>query len=421
MNEKTFSTMTFGCKVNFYETEAVRELLQKEGYAHVEEKADVYVLNTCAVTARAERKCVTHIHEIARRNPSALIVIMGCFSQLSYAKLSSVLQVRIILGTDGREQVPALVMKAQQDPAFTSFSVQRNTRKLVYEPLSLSSFHTESRAYVKIQDGCDGFCTFCVIPFVRGKSRCRGRVSILREVQKLVRNGFHEIVFTGIDTDCYRDPDAPEYDFVDLLKDCEEVAEGRCRIRISSIEPTRVTDRFLSLLASSRAIVPHIHLPLQSGSDAILKAMHRRYDAERYRETVQRLRKAVPSLALSTDVIAGFPGETEEDFAKTCALCEEVGFMRIHAFPYSPRPFTPAGKRKDQVNGRVAHERVKRLVSLSETLAARYLLSVKGKERIVLFESKDAEGYWRGYSEDYLPYRMKSERDLKNAFVKVRF
>lgn len=421
MNAQTFKTITFGCKVNFYETEAVREGLEQLGFSFQERNPKVYVLNTCAVTARAERKCVTKIHNIVKQHPDSILVIMGCFSQLSYQKFQEIPQVRIILGTEGRKDVPEEVVKSLNDPSFRSFHIKKNTRTFFYEPLLIKNFYTESRAYVKIQDGCDGFCTFCVIPFVRGKSRCRDRVSILREVQALVRNNFHEIVITGIDTDFYRDPDNPEYGFDELLKDIDELCYPSCRIRISSIEPTRVGDKFLSLLSSSKSIVPHIHLPLQSGSDKVLKEMRRRYDTAIYLETVRRLKEAVPGLALSTDVIVGFPGESEENFQQTYDLCEKVGFMKMHVFPFSPRPFTPAGKRKDQVNGGVTHERVKRLISLGNAMAQSYRDSLKGKERTVLFESQDKEGNWTGYSEDYVPYKMKSDKNLKNVFVKVRF
>ena len=420
MTKKTFKTITFGCKVNFYETEAVREALERMGYIHTEEDPAIYVLNTCAVTATAERKCLTRIHDIVRDHPNATLVIMGCFSQLSYSKFKEIPQIKIVVGTEGRIDIPANIEKAVSDPDFHYFQIAKNTRTFFYEPLIIQNFYTESRAYVKIQDGCDGFCTFCVIPFVRGKSRCRNRVSILREVQTLVRNNFHEIVITGIDTDCYVDPDNPTYNFVELLKDIDDICGTDCRVRISSIEPTRVSDEFLEFMKNSKSIVPHIHLPLQSGSDQILKAMRRRYDSKLYMDTVRRLKEKIPNLALSTDVIVGFPGESEEDFQNTYDICKEVEFMKIHVFPYSPRPFTPAGKMKNQINGNIAHDRAKRLIALSNEEAEKYKESIKGQERTVLFESKDKNGYWQGYTEDYVPYKIKSDENLKNVFMKVR-
>lgn len=420
MTKKTFKTITFGCKVNFYETEAVREALERMGYIHTEENPAIYVLNTCAVTATAERKCLTRIHDIVRDHPDATLVIMGCFSQLSYSKFKEIPQIKIVVGTEGRIDIPANIEKAVSDPDFHYFQIAKNTRTFFYEPLIIQNFYTESRAYVKVQDGCDGFCTFCVIPFVRGKSRCRNRVSILREVQTLVRNNFHEIVITGIDTDCYVDPDNPTYNFVELLKDIDDICGTDCRVRISSIEPTRVSDEFLEFMKNSKSIVPHIHLPLQSGSDQILKAMRRRYDSKLYMNTVRRLKEKIPNLALSTDVIVGFPGESEEDFQNTYEICKEVEFMKIHVFPYSPRPFTPAGKMKNQINGNIAHDRAKRLIALSNEEAEKYKESIKGQERTVLFESKDKNGYWQGYTEDYVPYKIKSDENLKNVFMKVR-
>lgn len=416
---KTFTTLTFGCKVNFYETQAVREDLERNGFEYTDENPSIFILNTCAVTAKAEKKCLTKIHSIAKSNPDSMIVIMGCFSQLSYSKFQGIDQIKVVVGTQGRKDILSHIQKYIDDNSYRFFSIKKNTRNFYYEPLNISNFYTESRAYVKIQDGCDGFCTFCVIPFVRGQSRFRDRISILREVQNLTRNNIHEIVITGIDTDCYVDPSHPEYDFVDLLKDIDNICEGDCRIRISSIEPTRVTPRLLEVLKNSKSIVPHFHLPLQSGSDAILKSMRRRYDSSLYLDTVNRLKDAIPNIALSTDVIVGFPGETDEDFNDTYNLCKQVGFVKIHVFPYSPRPFTPAGKMKNQINGIVKHERSKKLLDLSDTLANQYRESIKGQARTVLFESKDSQGYWQGYTQDYILYRMKSEKDLKNEFFDV--
>lgn len=393
--------------------------MENRGFTYDDVNPSIYILNTCAVTARAERKCLTKIHALAKSHPDSAIVIMGCFSQLSYSKFKGMEQVRIVVGTQGRGEIPGHIEKAMSDDSYRYFSIEKNTRNFYYEPLDISDFYTESRAYVKIQDGCDGFCTFCVIPFVRGQSRCRDRVSILREAQNLSRNGIHEIVITGIDADCYKDPQHEEYDFVDLLKDMDDVLDGTCRIRISSIEPSRVSDRLLDILKNSKSIVPHIHLPLQSGSDKILKAMRRRYDSSLYLDTVKRIREAIPSIALSTDVIVGFPSETEQDFQDTYNLCKQIGFMKIHVFPYSSRPFTPAGKMKGQVNGTERHDRAKRLIALSDQMSREYRKSITGQARIVLFESKNREGYWQGYTEDYVPYRMKSTDDLKNKFVEV--
>lgn len=396
--------LTLGCKVNGYETEAVWELMREKGWERVEFKdvADAYVLNTCTVTNTGDVKSRKMIREAVRRNPEAVVVVMGCFSQLRAAEVLAIPGVGVVLGTRGRDRIPEYVEEARKTKAPLN-RVLPLGKEAPFEDLRIRTFEGHQRAFLKIEDGCDNFCSYCIIPYARGRVRSKDPVQVLAEAEDLVRNGFREIVLTGIHTGGYG-RDLGGYRFSDLLADLVKI-DGLARIRISSIEISELTEDVLSVLRSSQKIVPHLHIPLQSGSDAVLKAMNRKYDKAEYSRKIATLRDLIPDLAVTTDIIVGFPGETEEHFAEMVAFVKEIGFYELHVFPFSPRTGTPAARRTDQIPGDVKKRRVDVLLALSDELAKHYIRENVGKTLEVLPE-RWSEGFLTGHTGNYLQVRF---------------
>jgi threonylcarbamoyladenosine tRNA methylthiotransferase MtaB len=407
----TFAIFTFGCKVNSYESEALKEKLISAGFAYREEGgADYILVNTCAVTLTAEKKDMEKIRSLRRNFPQSQIIVLGCFSQLHPERLEGLQGLKGIFGTSKRADILALIQGLEQQRE----KVDKNSRKFAYEELEIASFSSEIRAFVKIQDGCDNFCSYCVIPLVRGISRSRKKSEILQEVKRLALNGYKEIVLIGIDTGSYKDEDGS--DFTSLVKDILAIRPQTFRLRISSIEESQVHDGLLDIMKTNPRLVPHLHIPLQSGSERILKLMKRKYDLSSFLALCQKARKEIPHMALSTDIIVGFPSETQEDFQKTCAFAEEAGFMRLHVFPYSRRPYTAANAMKEQIRPEVKKERVRLLVAEGKTLAENYKKSLAGEKVFVLLEEELkgtlGQRIFRGYSENYLDLSLSSEENL---------
>jgi threonylcarbamoyladenosine tRNA methylthiotransferase MtaB len=419
MEKKTFSLVTFGCKVNTYESEAIKEKLIQKGFVYQEElPADYVIVNTCAVTLTAEKKDMEKIRSIARNFPSVQIVVMGCFSQLHPDKLSSLLGIRGILGTSKREEIPELLEKMSSEEENL---VDKNSRLFSYEELSVASFGSEYRAFVKIQDGCDNFCSYCIIPLARGKSRSRSKDEILLEIRRLAEAGYKEIVLIGIDTGSYS---YQGEGLGDLIKDILKIQPASFRLRISSIEESQINEELISIMEHNQRLVPHFHIPLQSGSEKILALMKRKYNLEGFLSLTQELKKRIPLLALSTDIIVGFPSETEEDFQKTCAFASSASFMRLHVFPYSRRPYTLANAMKEQIPNSVKKDRVRKLMEVGKGLSESYLLSMEGKTLHLLVEEElGQEGnkkIFRGYTENYLDLTLKAEENLLGQVVEVK-
>lgn len=409
---QTFSIITFGCKVNTYESEALKENLIKQGFIYeCEKEADIYILNTCAVTQVAEKKAMQELRKINREHPNSQIVVMGCFSQLHPERIKTINNVQILLGVSKRNTIPELLKENKKEELIL------NTRVLEYEDIPIQNFNSKYRAFVKIQDGCDNFCTYCVIPLTRGKSRSRKKESILKEVEDLGKNGYKEIVLTGIDTGSFNNGE--NYQFKDLLKDILNLPEKSFRLRISSLETTEVGNTIVELLKTNPRLVPHLHLPLQSGSKKICHLMGRKYDINGFKSLVNKLKNEVDNMAISTDVIVGFPNEEEEDFLDTYKLIEDVKFMRLHVFPYSKRPLTKASKMENQVDRGVSKSRVRRLTLLGEELSKEYYNSYLNKRLIVLIEEKLDDTTYRGYSQNYLDLKVKSEKNILGSFVSV--
>lgn len=420
----TVAFHTLGCKVNHYETEAIWQLFQSVGYERkeFETTADVYVINTCTVTNTGDKKSRQVIRRAIRQNPNAVICVTGCYAQTSPAEVMAIPGVDIVVGTQDREKMLGYIeqYKTEREPIN---GVSNIMKARVYEELEVPTFTDRTRASLKIQEGCNNFCTFCIIPWARGLLRSREPQAVLEQAQKLVDAGYKEIVLTGIHTAGYGE-DMKDYNFAQLLRDLEAKVKGLTRIRISSIEASQVTDEVIEVIDQSSIIARHLHIPLQSGSDSVLKRMRRKYTTAFYAEKIEKLRRALPDFALTSDVIVGFPGETEEEFQETFDFIRELGFAELHVFPYSQRTGTPAARMEDQISDEIKHQRVTKLISLSTQLAKNYASRYENEVLEVIPEepfNKDAgTGQWVGYTDNYLKVRFNATPDMEGKLVKVK-
>ncbi|HHY20433.1 MAG TPA: tRNA (N(6)-L-threonylcarbamoyladenosine(37)-C(2))-methylthiotransferase MtaB [Bacilli bacterium] len=419
----TVAFQTLGCKVNHYETEAIWQLFKQAGYEKVdfERTADVYVINTCTVTNTGDKKSRQVIRRAIRKNPDAVICVTGCYAQTSPAEVMAIPGVDIVVGTQDRVKMLEYIdrYKTERQPINGVTNIMKSR---VYEELDVPSFTDRTRASLKIQEGCNNFCTFCIIPWARGLMRSRDPQEVLKQAKQLVEAGYKEIVLTGIHTGGYGE-DLKDYSLARLLEDLEKV-EGLKRIRISSIEASQITDEVIEVIDRSTKVVRHLHIPLQSGSDSVLKRMRRKYTMEFFGERLERLHEALPGLAVTSDVIVGFPGETEEEFMETYDFIAKHRFSELHVFPYSPRTGTPAARMDDQIDEEVKNERVHRLIELSNQLAQEYASGFEGDVLEVIPEEKDKEhpesDYFIGYSDNYLKVRFKATEDMIGQIVKVK-
>lgn len=417
----TVAFYTLGCKVNSYETEAIWQLFAKRGYQKVdfEQEADVYVVNTCTVTNTGDKKSRQVIRRAIRQNPDAVIVVTGCYAQTSPKEVMEIPGVDIVVGTQGRDQLLDYVEQYKQERQ-PIMAVGNIMKQRTYEELKVPTFSERTRAFLKIQEGCNNFCTFCIIPWAKGLSRSRDPKNVLKEAKKLVASGFKEIVLTGIHTGGYGE-DLTDYRLADLLRELDQI-EGLARIRISSIEASQIDDELLQVLNHSSKMCRHLHIPLQAGDDQVLKRMRRKYTVAEYREKILQLHEALPQVAITTDVIVGFPGETEEQFENTYRLIEELSMYQLHVFPYSKRTGTPAARMTDQVPAEIKHQRVSRLIELSKQLQKHYAEQFVGEVLDVIPEREveDRTGYYTGYSDNYLPIQFPASADLVGKVCRVR-
>ncbi|MDI9475472.1 MAG: tRNA (N(6)-L-threonylcarbamoyladenosine(37)-C(2))-methylthiotransferase MtaB [Natronincolaceae bacterium] len=407
---KTVSIFTLGCKVNQYETQAIRELFEGKGYDVKlnSDTADIYIINTCTVTNIGDRKSRQFIRRANRNNPDAIIAVIGCYAQISPEEVLSIEGVNIVIGTDARNKIVDVVERYKPGEKINLVDDIMKVKR--FEEMSVKNIKGKTRAFLKIQEGCNQYCSYCIIPYARGPIRSRSRMEIIEEIKNLVDEGFKEVVLTGIHVASYgRDLDSKET-LMDVLEEVNSI-DGLERIRLSSLEPTLFTDKFLQRLSGLDKICRHFHLSLQSGCDATLKRMNRRYTTEQYRNIVNKIRRVYPEIALTTDVIVGFPGETEEEFDITYNFVEEIGFSEIHVFKYSPREGTPAAGYKNQVDGVTKHRRSEKLIELGKQLKKNYYTMFIGENGEVLFEtlSKKVEGYIEGYTDNYLKILASSD------------
>jgi len=403
---------TLGCKVNAYESEFVMNQLVEAGYeiGDFSEPCDVYIINTCTVTNTSDIKSRKMIRQAIHKNPEACIVAMGCFIEANHDFTMDGLD--IVIGNKDKSKIVSLLEEF--------FKKKEEIRRLyeedytLFEDMDIQSFPGRTRAFVKIQDGCENFCSYCIIPYVRGKCRSKRLEDVLEEVTSLVKNGYQEIVLTGIHTGNYgRDLGT---NFADLLTELCKI-EGLRRLRISSIEITELTSEVLEVLKENPVIVDHLHIPLQAGSDQVLKIMNRKYDLSYFFEKIEDIKKIRPNISITTDVIVGHPGETDEMFESTLKTCQKIGFSKIHVFPYSMREGTPAAN-MEQVDPRKKKERARMLLALSRELEEQYFEKFLGKQVEVLIENtKDHQSF--GHTSNFLPIRVEQELD-HNTFYQVK-
>lgn len=420
----TVAFHTLGCKVNSYETEAIWQLFKAHGYERVDfesDHADVFVINTCTVTNTGDKKSRQVIRRAIRRNPDAIVAVTGCYAQTSPNEIAAIPGVDIIVGTQGREKLIEYVEQIRRDR--TPINAVGNIMKArEFEELDVPSFTDRTRASLKIQEGCNNFCTFCIIPWARGLMRSRHPESVLEQARNLVQAGYLEIVLTGIHTGGYGE-DLEDYNLAKLLKDLHQV-EGLKRVRISSIEASQITDEVIEVINNSNIVCRHLHVPLQAGDDDVLKRMRRKYTTAEFREKMEKVRKALPGVALTTDVIVGFPGETDEQFQNGYQFIKEIGFAELHVFPYSKRTGTPAARMPDQVPEEVKRERVAALLELNQELTLAYAKQFVGDVLEVIperpFKEDPSSGLMMGYSDNYLNLVFPGTEELIGKVVKVR-
>lgn len=403
---------TLGCKVNTYESEYMTYLLKKENYEIVNSNADVYVVNTCTVTNAADAKSRKLIRSLRRENKNAIIVVTGCHTQKLTEEEKNKLDVDIILGNKDKSKIVEYINEFKENKNKIEKIYDMSNQE--FESMLLPRFEGQTRAFIKIEDGCNNFCSYCIIPYVRGRVRSKDKNEVLKEIEMLIKNGSKEIVLTGIHTGQYS---CGTYKLYDLLKDIVNNTD-LYRVRLSSIEIVELTDEILELFKNTNVIASHYHIPLQAGCDKILKLMNRRYDTKYFMDRVEAIRKNKPNISLTTDVIVGFPNETEKDFNDTYEFCKKVGFSKIHVFPYSDREGTLASKMSGHVSESIKKERVKRLLSLSDELEIKFNESLLGTtEEIIVEEYKN--GYSIGHTSNFVRVLIPQELE-HNGIYKVK-
>ena len=401
--------ISLGCKVNSYESSALKELFLKNGFS--DKDNNIIVINTCSVTAVADQKSRQIIRREKRNNPDAILCVMGCYSQKNADYISKECGADIVVGTSNRNKIVDYVKKFIKDKK-QIIDIEEDPRKFKYESFGTFAIPDSTRAYVKIEDGCNNFCSYCTIPYTRGVARSRDKDEVINEISTLVDKGFKEIVLTGIHTAHYG-LDNNGCSFSDLVEQICNIP-NLYRLRISSIEESEIDDKFLYLLVKYPCIADHLHIPLQSGSKTVLKRMCRKYNIEDYINKVNKITKNRPNISLTTDVIVGFPGETEEEFEETYNFIKKVNFSELHVFPFSSREGTKAYSMPDQVKPEVKAERVKKLIALSEQLHKNYLNKFKGQElEVILEERNKTTGLLSGFTSNYL----KLEADLPDSYI----
>ncbi|MCG2325177.1 tRNA (N(6)-L-threonylcarbamoyladenosine(37)-C(2))-methylthiotransferase MtaB [Staphylococcus epidermidis] len=416
----TVAFHTLGCKVNHYETEAIWQLFKDVNYERVEfeTNADVFVINTCTVTNTGDKKSRQIIRRAIRQNPDAVVCVTGCYAQTSSAEIMEIPGVDIVVGTQDRHKLLDYIQQFQDErqPINGVGNIMKNR---TYEELEVPYFTDRTRASLKIQEGCNNFCTFCIIPWARGLMRSRDPEKVVEQATQLVNSGYKEIVLTGIHTGGYGQ-DLKNYNLAQLLRDLDTI-EGLERIRISSIEASQLTDEVIDVIGNSNKVVRHLHIPLQSGSDDVLKRMRRKYTMAHFSERLTKLHQALPDLAVTSDVIVGFPGESEDEFQETYDFIVNHHFSELHVFPYSPRIGTPAARMDNQIDEETKNVRVHKLISLSNQLAKEYASKFEDEVLEVIPEEMGEEPHTLvGYADNYMKVKFEGDDSLIGQIVKVK-
>ena len=415
---KKAALYTLGCKVNQYETEAMAELLKKSGYEITDfsQPADVYVINTCSVTNMGDRKSRQIIRRAKKTNPDAVIAVAGCYSQTAPEEILAIDGVNLVLGTQGRHNIAELLKNLDTESKVNAVSDIMTTHD--FEELKIDSYTDRTRAYIKIQDGCSQFCSYCIIPYARGPVRSRNEDEVIEEIKKLAKKGFSEIILVGIHVASYG-KDLGNTSLENLLLKADEI-DGIKRIRMSSIEPMTLNKSFVDKVKVSKKLCNHFHISLQSGCDETLKRMNRHYTTAQYMEIVNGLRTAFPDTAVTTDIMVGFPGETDEEFQKTAEFVKKADFADAHVFMYSQRRGTPAAKRPDQIPPEVKEKRSKEIIEIVKHSRESFLSRFIGSTHEVLFEQPSG-GYFEGKTSNYITVKVKANENLQGQYRDVLF
>ena len=411
--------LTLGCKVNQYETNGMIQQFQERGYeiTEFEDVADIYIINTCTVTNMSDRKSRQFLRQAKKNNSDSIVVAVGCYVQVSKDELEALPEIDLALGTNDKTQIVDYIEKYIEE------KIKKETLDNIlydakFEDFGTVTYTEKTRAVIKVQDGCDRFCSYCIIPFARGKIRSRKPESVIEEITEISKNGIKEVVITGIHVASYGRDFENDYRLIDLLEEINKI-DGIERIRLGSIEPLLITEEFMERFIKLEKVCHHFHLSLQSGCTETLKRMNRRYTAGEFEVIVDRIRKYYNDAILTTDIIVGFPDESEEEFKTTYEYLKRINFYKMHVFKYSPRKGTKAAEMKNQIPGDVKELRSKKLLELSDNNEIRYLDSYIGKDVEVLFEEFDGE-YYKGHTANYIMVKLKSEEDLSNKIKMVK-
>ena len=414
---KTFYTYNLGCKVNAYELSAISSLLIAKGFKEDANNPDVVIINTCSVTATADQKSRQHIRKMQKMFPHAVIAVMGCYAQGNYQFIKDEIKPTILLGTAHRKEMVDLIIKALNNEG-PFVHIEENTRNFEYEELGITSYTENVRAFLKIQDGCNNFCTYCIVPYRRGKMRSRNKENVIKEAEYLVEQGYQEIVLSGIHVGGYGQ-DLKDCSFSDLVEELSDI-KGLMSLRISSIEESEIDDKLINLIKDKDNLAKHLHIPLQSGSNHVLKLMNRKYNREQFINKMKKIKELMPDVMISSDVIVGFPEESEEDFLDTYHLCEEC-FDMLHVFPYSIRPGTVAARMDGQISPDVKKDRSKRLLDLSDKLYNKFASNYLDKTVTVLVEKYDEKaGVNIGHTSNYISVQIPIKESLVGQYIDVK-
>ncbi len=412
-------SLHYGCKVNQYETNGMSQAFQNKGYEIVdfEESADIYIINTCTVTNMSDRKSRQVLRQAKKNNSNAIVVAVGCYVQVAKEEVEKIPEIDLVLGTNKKVDILNYIEEYMEKKEIQEVTddVMKNKE---YGDFGSVTFTEKTRAVIKVQDGCDRFCSYCIIPYARGRVRSRKPENVIEEIKQIAQKGIKEVVITGIHVASYGKDFEIEYRLIDLLEEIHKI-DGIERIRLGSIEPLLLTEDFLNRLVRLEKMCHHFHLSLQSGCTETLKRMNRRYTAEEFEEIVRRIRNVYQDAILTTDIIVGFPGETEEEFQKTYEFLKKINFYKMHIFKYSPRKGTKAEVMENQVPGDVKEKRSKILLELSDENEMQYQQSYIGKEVEVLFEEKEGE-YYKGHTANYIMVKVKTDGNLENMIRKVK-
>ncbi|MTK11439.1 MAG: tRNA (N(6)-L-threonylcarbamoyladenosine(37)-C(2))-methylthiotransferase MtaB, partial [Clostridiaceae bacterium] len=413
---------TLGCRVNQYETEAMTEKFKKEGYELVpfEEYADVYVINTCTVTNIGDKKSRQMVNRARRKNGEAVIAVVGCYSQIAPEEVSKIEGVDVVLGTRNKGDIVYWVNRAREERE-KIIEVNDVLKNNAFEDLNISEYQDKTRAFLKIQDGCNRFCSYCLIPFARGAVCSKEPEKVVSEAKELAEHGFKEIILSGIHIASYGADLEGDWNLVKILQELDSI-EGIERIRIGSIDPQFFTEGTIDNLSELKKLCPHFHLSLQSGCDETLKRMNRRYTTKEYKDIVEGLRKNIKDVSITTDIIVGFPGETEEEFDTTYEFLKSIELSKMHVFKYSPRKGTKAAVMKEQINGNIKDERSSKLIELDAKLEEQFMNKLIGKTMDVLYEQRynGKEFSYEGYTPNYIKVVSKSIDDIEGRIVKTK-